>query len=89
MSICIRNGVRYNRHAWKKQSALADVTACEYCGQIKGGVFEQRDSEGTIEGVGGTIPNRDLSEVLRADGGMQLSGDNGDTGANQGLVAAT
>jgi hypothetical protein len=65
MSTCIRNGVRYKRHAWKKQPALADVIACEHCNQIMGSVFnEQRDQEGSAEGVGGDLSDRNLSEVL-------------------------
>ena len=86
MSICYRNGIRYNRHKWKKQKALADVTTCEHCSQVKGGVYESRDSESEVESTSGGIPYRSLHEVPATDGGVSVSaGDNGDVGPSQGL----
>lgn len=79
MSTCIRNGVAYKRHHWEKQVALADVTTCNNCGQIKGGVFEQRSEESSDSGTGSELQYRDLPKVSGSDGGMSMpAGDSGD-----------
>jgi hypothetical protein len=89
MSTCIRGGVRYKRHAWEKQIALADVITCEHCGQVKGGVFEQRDAQSADEGTGNTISCGNMHEVLRTDGGVQLQpGDSGAGGDSTGVLEA-
>lgn len=77
MSTCIRGGVRYKRHQWEKQPALTDVTVCARCGQIQGGVFEQRDQESPNSGIGSAVPYRTVPEVLRTDGGVQVLGRSG------------
>jgi hypothetical protein len=89
MSTCIRGGVKYKRHHWKKQEALAEVVACSNCGRIQGGVFEQRDQEGPIEGAGSGIPDRDLHQVLQPDGGLRLPAGDGRAGGGSEGVAAT
>jgi hypothetical protein len=89
MSTCIRGGVRYKRHNWKKQEALADVTACTNCGQIKGGVFEQRDQESSDSGVGAALSDRNLPEVSGADGGLQVRASDSGDADGRGRLAAT
>lgn len=57
MSICVRNGTRYNRHKFSIKG-LSGIPVCEFCGHVKGGIFESGDSEikaeGDSSGVAGT-----------------------------------
>lgn len=70
MSICIRNGVRYNRHKFEK-AGLTDTMVCKHCDSIKGGggVFESGDQEGTSSGDSSELstdgsPRAHMSDVL-------------------------
>ena len=79
--------MRYKRHHWAKQVALADVVACNNCGRVQGGVFESGDQEGEAAPVSGGVPDRNLPEVLQPDGGLRLSAsDSGAGGGSEGVA---
>jgi hypothetical protein len=87
VSICVRAGVQYNRHKWVKQTALADVEACEHCSRVKGSVFnESGDQEGpaaptSVGDARGVVP-----AMLQTDGLVRVpTSDDGDVGAIEGV----
>jgi hypothetical protein len=52
MSICLRDGVRYNRHVFESKG-LASNLVCKHCNHIKGTtgvIFESGSQEGAVEG---------------------------------------
>lgn len=63
MSICIRAGVRYNRHKWKldKSLVVGGVESCEHCGHLKGVPFEQPDQTSEIEAVSDRAGNAEVA----------------------------
>lgn len=65
MSICIRNGTRYNRHAFEP-AGLTDILVCKHCDAIKGGgVFEPSDSTGAFERDSNGVSTGGASELGR------------------------